>query len=301
MKNKTKKILAGACLGLVGMGAMTGCAEQLSQDNIDKIMTIIENGDVFMEDMSTLIEDQNALLDKMVAESRTEEVDLLLQKIKIVSMKTMANYNNIGHNVIKRLEDNIDYFTYKTEDGVYVSGHVIKMNNSKSMSMILSKNSESYYVNGQISSNNTLNISSINKEESVVNHLAFLGLDDFELLEELDSENIVDYNISEDGSFDFTYYTENEDGSNNTITREMKKVYVDSQDRVTKVEHVACYSVKNGDQYVADNIEEWLLPRQEFEYGTLTMEKLNSDYFYQTIVDAVLEEFDIDTLFSINN
>ena len=299
MKNKTKKILAGAALGLVGMGCLTGCAEQLSQDNIDKIMTIIENGDAFMEDMSTLIEDQNALIDKMVAESRAEEVDLLLQKIKIVSMKTMANYNNVGHNVIKSLEDNIDYFTYKTEDGVYVSGRLIK--NSKTLSVILSKNSASYYINGQISSNNTLDIFTINKEESVVNNLAFLGLDDFELLEELDSENIIDYNISEDGSFDFIYYTENEDGSTNTITREMKKVYVDSQDRVTKVENVAYYSVRNGDQYVAEIINEGFPPRQEFEYGTLTMEKLNSDYYYQTIVDAILEHFDIDTLFPINS
>ena len=40
MKNKTKKILAGACLGLVGMGALSGCA--MSDNQKKEYKTLME-------------------------------------------------------------------------------------------------------------------------------------------------------------------------------------------------------------------------------------------------------------------
>ena len=51
MKNKTKKILAGACLGLVGMGCLTGCsmtdeqkkALDLITDKADEIVNLLED------------------------------------------------------------------------------------------------------------------------------------------------------------------------------------------------------------------------------------------------------------------
>ena len=51
MKNNTKKILAGICLGLVGMGCLTGCAmsdEQkaaldLVTEKTDKIVDLLED------------------------------------------------------------------------------------------------------------------------------------------------------------------------------------------------------------------------------------------------------------------
>ena len=50
MKSKTKKILAGACLGLIGMGALTGCglsadqqaALDLVTEKTDSIINLLE-------------------------------------------------------------------------------------------------------------------------------------------------------------------------------------------------------------------------------------------------------------------
>jgi len=65
MKNKTKKILATACLGLVGMGAMTGCA--MSDDQKAALDLISGKADKLVELLESNMEYNNTKLSKAEA------------------------------------------------------------------------------------------------------------------------------------------------------------------------------------------------------------------------------------------
>lgn len=57
MKVKTKKILAGCALFVTGVLALTGCSGvDISQEQVNKIMTVVENTDQFMKDTVDLLE-----------------------------------------------------------------------------------------------------------------------------------------------------------------------------------------------------------------------------------------------------
>ena len=62
MKNKTKKILAGACLGLVGMGALTGCS--LNDDQKKALDLITEKSDEIVNLLEKNMQLTNSKLSK---------------------------------------------------------------------------------------------------------------------------------------------------------------------------------------------------------------------------------------------
>lgn len=91
MKNKTKKILAGACLGLAGMGCLTGCSEMgFSESQVEKIESLIETGDTFMKDSKDLMEEikdgntsfQQDLLEEIKKQDNTQLQEELLAELK---------------------------------------------------------------------------------------------------------------------------------------------------------------------------------------------------------------------------
>lgn len=70
MKEKTKKIMAGVGIGLALAGSgmlMTGCTNVLSQTQMDKIMTVVDNSDKFMEETLDLLQENNRILDSKQA------------------------------------------------------------------------------------------------------------------------------------------------------------------------------------------------------------------------------------------
>lgn len=87
MKEKTKKIIAGLGIGLAisGAGLLTGCTDiNLTQEQTDKILTVVDNADTFMKDVM-----ENNQLNKSKA------YDLL----KIVGVKAKLNVDGYFNNV----------------------------------------------------------------------------------------------------------------------------------------------------------------------------------------------------------
>lgn len=83
MKNKTKKILAGACLGLVGMGALTGCA--MSDEQKTALDKVVGKAD----EIISLIEKQNKELTFLEA----------VRLYEFAKTKLLVNYNNCWNNL----------------------------------------------------------------------------------------------------------------------------------------------------------------------------------------------------------
>ena len=71
MKNKTKKILAGACLGLVGMGCLTGCS--MSEEQKEALDLITEKSDEIID----LLEDNMEYNNKNLSKEEAAEMILI--------------------------------------------------------------------------------------------------------------------------------------------------------------------------------------------------------------------------------
>lgn len=85
MKNKTKKILAGACLGLFGIGLLTGCSKGITDEQQQALDKVIGKADEAIE----LIEKQNEKL------TFVEAVKLY----DYATTKLLVNSNNVWDNL----------------------------------------------------------------------------------------------------------------------------------------------------------------------------------------------------------
>ncbi len=92
MKNKTKKLLAGlglaAVFGVGGLG-LTGCSVELSEEQVEKVMTVVDRSDVFMDETIDLLESSNSELDR---KDIAKLYEYSLYKLKV-------NYGNIWDNM----------------------------------------------------------------------------------------------------------------------------------------------------------------------------------------------------------
>lgn len=123
MKNKTKKILAGACLGVVGAGLLTGCSMTDSQkvaldlitDKTDEIISLLEEN----------MELQNAQLSKTDAVELVvlAQTKLKLNKYNELYMKTTSTaYDGFFEKKTGNAQSNAPYVYYKkTDDMKYVA------------------------------------------------------------------------------------------------------------------------------------------------------------------------------------
>lgn len=112
MKNKTKKILAGACLGLVGMGALTGCsinseqqaAIDMAVSKADELIELVEktSESLTKEDVNKLLE----LLTKM-NENTTKQDIVDKMKEKVFNHMKLAVTQNLT--VEYKVEDVVEY------------------------------------------------------------------------------------------------------------------------------------------------------------------------------------------------
>lgn len=91
MKNRTKKILAGACLGIMGLGALTGCSmsEDQMKDINTKVDTSIETFEQYVNDQNKNMQDiidnlkaQNELLQKELNKEKPLSKEEALKIIK---------------------------------------------------------------------------------------------------------------------------------------------------------------------------------------------------------------------------
>lgn len=98
MKEKNKNILKGLGVGALacfGMLTFTGCSVELSQEQINKIVHVVERSDKFMDDTLDLLEKQNAKL------SKEEGWDLYQTALTIF----LTNQEGIRNNIKITAED----------------------------------------------------------------------------------------------------------------------------------------------------------------------------------------------------
>lgn len=201
MKNKTKKILAGVGLGLVGMGCLTGCSVDLTDAQRDKIMTVVDNSDAFMDESLELLKESNDKLDKERA------FGLLRLAIKRIETNAQDVFNNLKINVSTDwdatdgyygLNFNTNYF--KDSNGKYYfytakgDGSVTDMISSNGL------NEDVVVVKGIQFSNTKNYITNVNRYS-----FYFFAKGEFKL------DNIVNYSNLENGNYAITYFTQTED------------------------------------------------------------------------------------------
>lgn len=117
MKNKTKKIFATACLGLVGMGCLTGCS--MSDKQKAALDLITEKSDEIITLLEENMELQNAQLSKadaveLIALARTK---LALSKYNEFCMKTSSMaYQGAFEKELGHAQGSAPYVYYKKTD-----------------------------------------------------------------------------------------------------------------------------------------------------------------------------------------
>ena len=105
MKNTTKKILVGACLGLVGMGCLTGCdmsAEELSkwEQKADTVIEKLDNTNETTKESNILLEQQLNKLSKQEAYDILSNANTNMKLLHIRNMPYMYEERRFYPNVI---------------------------------------------------------------------------------------------------------------------------------------------------------------------------------------------------------
>lgn len=70
MKEKTKKIMAGLGIGLAlatGGTLITGCSDVMTKEQMDKVLTVVDNSEKFMNETLDLLQENNKILDGKTA------------------------------------------------------------------------------------------------------------------------------------------------------------------------------------------------------------------------------------------
>jgi hypothetical protein len=102
MKNKTKKILAGACLGFVGMGCLTGCA--MSDEQKAALDLITEKSDAIVNLLEENMEYNNKKLSK---EEAAEKILIGRNVFKFANFDSfeMSMLQNVYYGVFDKFKD----------------------------------------------------------------------------------------------------------------------------------------------------------------------------------------------------
>jgi len=132
MKEKTKKIMAGLGIGLALVGGgftMTGCTETpVTDDQVDKVFTALDNANKFMEDVisnltnqNQVLVDQNEKLENIIVEMENQNQDQLYEdmvKLYDHSVRRMRlNLDNVWDNmrVVVKVNENGEELGQTTE------------------------------------------------------------------------------------------------------------------------------------------------------------------------------------------
>ena len=103
MKNKTKKILAGACLGLVGMGCLTGCNKENTNNDLQSTynLTVINDSQygiispVLDNETNSVTVDRGDNYTFTITPREGFEIDNLLIDGKLVDPQSIYTFENI--------------------------------------------------------------------------------------------------------------------------------------------------------------------------------------------------------------
>lgn len=121
MKEKTKKIMAGLGIGLAlatGGTLMTGCSDVMTKEQMDKVLTVVDNSDKFMNETLDLLQENNKILDGKAA----------VKLYNWAMNRLHLNYENVWDNLkitmlyngAEGFPDKQETYYYKLSSGVNV-------------------------------------------------------------------------------------------------------------------------------------------------------------------------------------
>lgn len=97
-KNKIKKIIAGIGIGCIVMSSgalMAGCSLELTEEQENKIQTVIDNSNQFMDSTMDILQDSVSKIDR----------DMAVKLYEKSVARLMVNYNNVWDNVAFSIEN----------------------------------------------------------------------------------------------------------------------------------------------------------------------------------------------------
>lgn len=123
MKNKFFKVFSLILLAFIGAITFSGCSVELTEDQTDKIMYVVDNADKFMDQVLGVLEKQNQKLDK---EQAYKLYQLAINRIiinhenvrdnLIIDMNMDMNHDTT---VISYVVNDKDVIISKVSDGLY--------------------------------------------------------------------------------------------------------------------------------------------------------------------------------------
>jgi len=188
-KDKVKKIMAGVGVGCAILSSgfvMTGCSVDLTEEQKNKILTVVDNSDKFMNETLDILQDSNSKIDRDTAVKLYE---------KSVA-RLIVNYDNVWDNMKFSVENK--YFD--AEDcNQYSETKIITMSNgNKYMLLYYDSNDDNVVELHSITDNIQENGEMFTGSFSYYNQKQFQQILN---IGEINIDNIVDWNVLENGNY----------------------------------------------------------------------------------------------------
>jgi len=221
MKNKTKKFLAGACLGLVGMGIMSGCS--MSNEQKVALDLVTEKSDEIISLLEDNLKFQNTQLSKqesyeMIVLSCSAFEFGFINKVQIdyTSKRYYGYFEDLrdsSTNVTDYLiNNNIKYLNQKFVSADEVSYNYYLADHENNLYLLW--NDEDYEESFEENSEEvTVDSSLSNYVQQLIDISTFT------------SEDIYGVEILEDGTYDFSVLVDDEPYTLSSTTYDYKKLY----------------------------------------------------------------------------
>ena len=261
MKEKTKKIMAGLGIGLALMGGaftMTGCTNMLTQDQINKILTVVDNSDKFMEESLDLLEENNKILDSSQA----------LKFYEYSINRIILNKDNIWDNLKVS-------FNYNNDESEYYEQHYFKLNSG--VNVTYSKNSQNItsYHDSTIKAGEVTNEAGLTEFISSFDYYASTSFSGTVggITASFDVKDVAYSNVDEDGNYEISLVT------NNLFDIEDNKAIVDvviSDDGYLKTINYYVLEKNYSPNALVNNLQT-LFVGINYEYGVLTETEVQSN------------------------
>lgn len=114
MKKKFLKIFGVCAVICLSMFTLAGCSFDLDKEQQDKVMTVVDNADVFMDDVLDYLEKSNSKL------GREESFKTMNEAFIKLSLNVGDTWSNLKMTVKDNFGKNQEICMYKTQDGNYM-------------------------------------------------------------------------------------------------------------------------------------------------------------------------------------
>lgn len=220
MKKKNfKKVIAGMGIAtMLGCGVVaTGCADiSLTQEQVDKIVSVVDNSDKFMDETLDLLESSNEKLDKesIVNLYKLANVRLTLNKDNVWDNMRFAISSNIGEELAKDNNFSAMITLFKRADGNRLI--ITSLDENADGEYDTRASYDSFSINEILSASEQTETSGDSEQTETSGDMATIasmptftyvvggGLSEFLDMAHFEKEDIVDYKVLGNGNYYIT-------------------------------------------------------------------------------------------------